>query len=85
MRLGIQEGQLRPIDAMASLNCPVLVAHGTADRHTMLAEAERIFATTREPKEFWAVKDAGHIDLLAHRPEEYNERVLPFLERFLRR
>lgn len=84
-RLGIREEQARPIDAIASLGCPVLIAHGTVDRHTTLAEAQRIVAAAREPKEFWAVDDAGHVDLLVHRPEHYKERVLPFLERFLRR
>lgn len=84
-RLGIREEQARPIDAIASLGCPVLIAHGTADQHTPLAQAQRIVATAQEPKEFWAVDGAAHVDLLGYAPQTYAQRVLPFLERHLRR
>jgi len=79
LRLGISPQQLRPIDAIGRLGSPVLVASGTADQHTPWAETERLFAAAREPKALWPVDGAAHVDLQAHAPRAYAERVLGFL------
>ncbi len=31
------------------------------------------------PKSFWAVEGAGHVDLEAYAPDDYRQRVFPFL------
>jgi alpha-beta hydrolase superfamily lysophospholipase len=53
------------IDAEAligGLRVPVLILHGTEDRTIPIAEARRLFAAAREPKEFIAVAGAGHVE-----------------------
>lgn len=83
VRLGLTADELRPIAEMPSLRAPVLVMAGTLDQHTTLAESRRIFEAAAEPKEFWAVEGAAHVDLFAHSPQAYASRVLPFLANHL--
>ena len=83
-RLGIDLDQLRPIDHVASLGAPLLLIHGTRDQHTLIGEAKTIFARAAEPKEFWEIKDAAHVDLHRFAGGEYERRVDEFLARYLR-
>jgi fermentation-respiration switch protein FrsA (DUF1100 family) len=83
-RLGIPPSQLRPIERVSLLKSPVLVVHGTEDRHTTIQEAERLYAAAPEPKEFYAVLGAAHVDLHAFRTRDYEERIGGFLRRHLR-
>ena len=84
LQLGVSESDLRPIDRIAALRSPVLIASGTTDRNTSWAETLRIFAAALPPKELWAVQGAGHVDLYQFSPEEYRSRVLRFFARYLR-
>jgi uncharacterized protein len=77
--LNIDPATLRPIDHIARAGAPVLVASGTRDDHTTIAEATTLFDRARDPKVFWGVPDAGHVDLESHAPEAYRRHVLPFL------
>lgn len=85
LRLGIQTSALRPIERMAQLDMPVLIAAGSADRHTLLAETERIHAAARAPKSLWVVEGAAHVDLHAYVPDEYEKRIGAFLAQHLDR
>ncbi|HKT08603.1 MAG TPA: alpha/beta hydrolase [Gemmatimonadaceae bacterium] len=77
-RFGIDPAALRPIDRIAQVHVPLLVMAGTADRDTHLDEAQALFARAHEPKTFWAVPGAGHEDLHAFDPSDYERRVLAF-------
>lgn len=83
-RLGISTSDLRPIDRIASVDCPVLLAAGDADRHTSIAETRRMFDTAVSPKQLVIFEDAHHTDLLKHNPKKYNDEILPFLDEHLR-
>jgi fermentation-respiration switch protein FrsA (DUF1100 family) len=83
-RLGIDAQVLRPIDHIASFRQPVLVLAGMEDQHTRLEEARRLFEAANEPKEFWAVAGAAHVDLHQFVPEAYRQRVLGFLGKYLK-
>lgn len=82
-RLGISRSELRPIDQVANVGCPVLIASGTEDPHTTARETQALFAAAREPKELWMVEGAAHVDLLAFTQADYEDRVLGFLKRQL--
>jgi alpha-beta hydrolase superfamily lysophospholipase len=84
LRLDVGAAQLRPIDAIAQLGAPVLLASGTHDVHTTWPETERLFEAAVAPKELWAVQGAAHRDLHAHDAQAYEARVFPFLARHLR-
>jgi uncharacterized protein len=82
-RLGIDLDQLRPIDHIASLGTPLLLIHGTEDRHTLIDEARTVFARAAEPKQLWEVPGAAHVDLHRYAKEQYERRVGEFLGRYL--
>jgi fermentation-respiration switch protein FrsA (DUF1100 family) len=83
LRLGVTADRLRPIAALPALGAPVLIASGTRDEHTTIAETERLFAAAVDPKELWRVEGAAHGDLHAYDARGYEARVLPFLDRHL--
>ena len=83
--IGIDPGSLRPIDHIAQVHVPLYVMSGTADRDTHIDEAQALFARAHEPKTFWAVPGAGHEDLHAYDPPEYEQRVLAFFAATLSR
>jgi fermentation-respiration switch protein FrsA (DUF1100 family) len=77
--LGMKLGDLCPIDQIAAVTAPLLIAAGTHDDRTTMAETIAMFARAPEPKFLWAVEGAGHVDLEAYAPDDYRARVLPFL------
>ena len=82
--LGVSPAELRPIDRIGSVVAPVLVVSGTEDDRTPLQEAQGLFDRAPQPKAFWAVQGAGHVDLERFGPVAYWATVLPFLEAHLR-
>jgi len=81
LRLNIEARQLRPIDAMAGLTMPVMVASGDRDQHTTITETRRIFAQAHQPKALWEVPGAAHVDLYSFAQAAYEARVSGFFER----
>jgi uncharacterized protein len=82
--IGVTESELQPIESISRLHAPLLLLAGTADPYTPIAEAESLYAHAPSPKSYWAVPGAGHEDLHAFDPDEYERRVGGFLERELR-
>lgn len=84
LRFGVSPSALRPVEAAATLDCPVLVISGSADRHTTAGETLRIFGALPGPKQLWMVDGAAHVDMHARAPAEYEARVGAFLAARLR-
>jgi dienelactone hydrolase len=84
-RLDIGVDDLRPIDSIGRMRCPVLVLAGTADHHTTEAQTRALFAAAHEPKELWLVPGASHDDLLRFDACGYERHVVGFLDRYLAR
>jgi fermentation-respiration switch protein FrsA (DUF1100 family) len=84
LRLGISADNLRPIDHVGKLTMPKLFIAGANDQHTTLAESRKIFEMASEPKEFWVVPGAAHVDLHNASRVEYEQRVVDFFKRTLR-
>lgn len=82
-RLGIEPSALRPVDRIGALHAPVFIVSGTLDRHTSIEEARELYSTAREPKQFWAVEGAAHVDLHQFAGGEYERKVTDFLGRYL--
>lgn len=83
-RLGIEKSQLRPIDHVPDIGCPVLIISGSEDLHTTAEETKRMYEAAQKPKELWLVDGAAHVDLLAAATTEYVSRVKRFLDKHLR-
>lgn len=83
-RLHIAVSDLEPIRGMGRLGAPVLVAAGSKDQHTTLAESQELFAAAKAPKYFWVVEGAKHQDMLAFDTQGYEEHVVGFLMQTLK-
>jgi fermentation-respiration switch protein FrsA (DUF1100 family) len=78
-RLGVSASQLRPVDHIANVECPVLIMSGEKDRNTRPSDTQMLFENARSPKQLWFVPNAGHVDLHRAARQEYETRVLAFL------
>ena len=83
-RMGVSASDLRPIDYVSEIGCPVLVLAGELDRHTTLDESRRIFAAAKEPKEMVVFDGAAHVDFLKFASEKYEKPVVKFLVEHLK-
>ncbi|MDX1419015.1 MAG: alpha/beta fold hydrolase [Rubricoccaceae bacterium] len=84
-QIGIHPDDLRPVDAIRTLDAPVLVVAGTEDRLTLPEDSWRLYQAARAPKSLWWVEGGVHEDYHALAPDDYRTRVLGFLEQHLRR
>jgi fermentation-respiration switch protein FrsA (DUF1100 family) len=83
-RLGVSASQLRPVDHIGEVQCPVFIISGEKDRNTRPADTRMLFERARSPKQLWFVANAGHVDLHQAAREEYERRVLAFLAEMAR-
>lgn len=65
------------IDRVAPI--PLLLIYGDRDSIIPIHHGERLFAAAREPKEFWRVAGAGHIQAVNNK--EVRERLTSYLKR----
>lgn len=84
-RRQIAMSELRPVDAITRVHVPLLVIAGSNDPRSTPADVERVFAAASEPKELWIVPGAAHTDFHRAAPQEYERRILAFLQRALGR
>ncbi len=83
-RLDASPDELNPISRIGNLNAPLLLISGTDDRHTTVAEAERLFdrpAAERNLDRPWR----GHFNMHAYAGKEYENRISDFLQWYLRK
>ena len=83
-RLGVSPLELRPIDHIPDIGCPVCIASGTADLHTTESETRAMFSAAPEPKQLWLVDGAAHVDLLREDALQYRQQIIGFLDSHLR-
>ena len=82
-RLGINIDQLHPIDHIKNAKGAVFVVCGSIDKHTTLEESKRMFEQANEPKQFWVVDGAAHVDFSSFEKDLYKTKVLSFFEHYL--
>ncbi|KAK4534610.1 hypothetical protein CDCA_CDCA02G0635 [Cyanidium caldarium] len=70
-------------DVVADIDCPLLVLHGTGDEIVPVDHGMRVFAAAREPRYLWLAEDAAHCALFDQHPDEWERRVVEFVERSL--
>ena len=64
-RTGVALADVKPIEHIGRLSCPIYIISGENDTKTLPGETRRLFDAAREPKELWMVENAGHQDLFA--------------------
>ncbi len=67
----------------ARFRSPLLVIHGDADEVIPFRLGRRVFDAAPEPKEFWAIRGAGHNDIPETAGAAYPARLRAFLEQVL--
>ncbi len=72
-----QYENLRKID---SINCPVLVIHGTDDGVVSFWHGKELFKSANEPKQAYWVEGAGHNNLLNVAGENYEQKLKEFID-----
>ena len=83
-RIGIHASDLRPVDHIGRLRCPVLIVAGTLDRHTTVDDTQTLFAAAPPSRELWLIPGAPHVDFMEFAREDYRRRISTFFERTLR-
>lgn len=78
LRLGIWPSELRPIDGLKNIECPIMVLGGDQDEHTALAETKALYSAANEPKELVVFSGATHVDLHRFDQRTYEESVGSF-------
>ena len=78
-QLGISASQLRTVEHIGDVQCPVFIMSGEKDRNTRPCDTQTLVQHARSPKQIWFVPNAGHVDLHRAAQEEYEARVLTFL------
>jgi pimeloyl-ACP methyl ester carboxylesterase len=79
-KMGVTADQLRPIDRLANVKCPVLFLAGSDDLHTTAAQTQRMFDRAQEPKQCVIFNGAAHVDLQQFDSERYRSATLDFLD-----
>lgn len=70
-----------PEDHIKSISpIPILVIHGTQDGTVGIENGEEIFEAANEPKTFWRIEGAGHIEAMVFDEGRYREKLLTFLD-----
>ncbi len=83
LRLGISPDQVRPIDFVEKVECPLFLISGKEDQSTTKEEALAMFNKAVEPKQIWLVDKAAHVDIMDFSTEEYSQRIVTFLDAFM--
>jgi fermentation-respiration switch protein FrsA (DUF1100 family) len=83
-RIGVSPETVAPIRGIGNINAPLLLIAGELDQHATIEQSRALFSAAPEPKELWIVPGGRHQDFHRLVPQEYERRVLDFLERMLR-
>ena len=62
---------------------PVFILQGGQDTAVSADSGELLFAAAGEPKELWFEPELGHVEFDIELPDEFEERVVGFFDRYL--
>ncbi len=77
-RIDVSIGDVKPVDHIGKLRCPVFIISGARDDKTWPEDTQRLFEAAHEPKDLWMIPDARHEDLF--RFKGYEGKVGAFLK-----
>ena len=77
---GIDIDELVPEVAVAQLDYPILVIHGTADERIPFDHGERVHRSAHPDSVIWLMPDVDHVDAFLTHPDEYERRVVEYFE-----
>jgi alpha-beta hydrolase superfamily lysophospholipase len=68
---------------MATLDLPVFIIHGTDDELMPLEHHDALLRAANDPKLSWIVEGMGHVSPALFTPNEYERRLIEFLDLYL--
>jgi esterase/lipase len=83
-RFGFDMNGLKPIEHIKNVKGAVMIITGTKDNYTTLKESKQMFKEAKEPKVLWVIEGKGHVNFDEALGDEYEERVLTFLEEWMK-
>jgi fermentation-respiration switch protein FrsA (DUF1100 family) len=83
-RTGCTAGDIDPLPhARAISPRPLLIIHGGAENRVPVEHGRLLYEAAGEPKAFWFVPEAGHVNFELFRPAEYERQVVGFFDKYL--
>ena len=82
-RLRVTPDRLSPLEAISRVTCPVLIIGGIEDQRTRQEDTKTLFNAVSGPKELWLIPGVAHENFHHAVSEEYEQRILAFLQRVL--
>jgi len=79
---GFPASEVSPEKAVGSRALPVLLICDGGDTTLPCRHTEKIYAAAKGAKQLWIVPEAVHTGAWGYQPEEFNRRVLAFLETY---
>ncbi len=78
--LGVNSFSTSPINSIPKVRMPVFLIHDLSDNSVSLENAWDLYNAANEPKKLWIVENASHTGAYTAAEEEFERRVLSFLE-----
>ncbi len=77
---GIDIGNANPEKAIARINYPVLLIHGTADARVPFEHSVRLQKAAHPQSQLWLVDGVDHVDSFKTFPDEYIRRIAEYFD-----
>ena len=84
LRYGWSFGEASPLSQVAKCRKPMMFIHGAADNFVPTAMVHRLYAAKPGIKELWIAPGSGHAVSYREHQEEYGERVMRFVTKYIR-
>jgi uncharacterized protein len=80
----LEMDDLRPVDVITRISPrPIFIIQGDSDQTVPPDSALRLFQASGEPKRLWVEEGVGHVGTFAAMPQEYEQRLVGFLDQYL--
>ena len=81
---GISINEVRPVDIIGGISPrPVFIIHGQSDAMIPINTGERLYDAAGDPRVLWFEEGVGHLAMIDAYPEEYERRIIEFLDNAL--
>lgn len=80
LRVGFNFYETSALEQTAKNTRPLFIIHGEADELVPTSMGEEVYEAAGGDKMFWTVPDAGHVKAYTVATQEYQERLMGFIE-----
>jgi uncharacterized protein len=85
LRLGFDPNEISAINVVSKIAPrPIFFIHGESDERIPIAEGKKLYDIAGEPKEFWSVAGANHMEAHNKNPLKYEKKVGEFFIKYLK-